>query len=110
MQLVYVGFEQIKNVREYIFHGIIQGQEPQVLSISTDMALFRELQVGLQEGPVMCLRTLAAELEGLSPAQMPAPHRAIREADIRAYLLGRGAPAKKGGDKRPRPASSFARK
>ena len=111
MQLLYVGFEQAKNVRQYIFHGITQGAEPCVFVMSTDMALFQELHLGLQEGPIMCLRTLAADLESLGPAQSPASHRSIHEKDVRAYLVGRAAPpGKKGVPKRPRPENSPALK
>ena len=103
MQLLYVGFEQAKNVREYIFHGVTHGEENRVFVVSTDMALFLEFHLGVQEGPFLCLRTLAAELEALAPEQ-PAPlHHTLNERDIRAYLA---APlrfgAKKSSAKRPR--------
>ena len=76
MQLLYVGFEQAKNVREYVFHGIAHGEEPHVFVVSAEMALFQSFHVGLQEGPMMCLRTLTADLEALDPANpVGAVHR-----------------------------------
>ncbi|HYL38485.1 MAG TPA: hypothetical protein VEV17_21385 [Bryobacteraceae bacterium] len=86
MQLLYVGFEQAKDVREYIFHGIAHGEETRVFVVSTKMALFLEFHLGVQEGPIMCLRTLAAEIEALGAAGAPPLHHIIDERDIRAYM------------------------
>lgn len=47
MQLLYQGFEQVKNVREYIFHGVAPGEETRVFVVRTDIGLFLEFHLGL---------------------------------------------------------------
>jgi hypothetical protein len=102
MQLMYVGFEQARNVREYTFHGIARGEETRVFVVSTDMALFLEWHLGIQEGPMMCLRALAAKLEALDPSQSPPLRHTINEQDVRTYLSSaRLSGGKKAGNKRP---------
>ncbi len=88
MQLLYQGFEQVKNVREYIFHGVAPGEETRVFVVRTDIGLFLEFHLGLQEGPVLCLRTLTAEMEALGAERAPLRHT-ISEKDIQAYLISR---------------------
>jgi hypothetical protein len=102
MQLLYVGFEQRQNVREYIFHGVTYGEETRVFVVTTEMSMFRDFHIGLQEGPVLCLRTLAAEMESLGSARLPPIHR-TSERDVRAYLVDRSMPPPKANAKRPRP-------
>jgi hypothetical protein len=107
MQLLYMGFEQAGNVREYTFHGVTYGEETRVFIVDTDLALLREHHLGLQEGPILCLRTLTAELDTLGAAQLPGKHQIV-ERDIRAYLLNRlSAPAKKGFAKRASDPGGF---
>jgi hypothetical protein len=102
MQLLYMGFEQAKNVRDYIFHKVERGEETRVFVVSTEMSLFLEFRLGLQEGPILCLRTLAAEIETLGPARLPPPRHTISAQDIQAYLISRPTPgAKKAGFKKP---------
>jgi hypothetical protein len=101
MQLLYMGFEQAENVREYIFHRVVRGEATRVFVISTDMTLFREPRLSLQEGPILCLHTLAAALEASGPDGL-APRHAISEQDVHAYLVSRPAPgSKKVKGKRP---------
>ena len=107
MQLQYVGFEQVKNVREYIFHGVVYGEETKVFVVSTDMALFLRHHVHMQDGPVLCLRALRAELETLDPATQPASRREITDQHMLTYMASPGfdSSKKSGHNKRPRVAA-----
>lgn len=91
MQLVYLGFEQEKNIRQYIFHRVEHGEETKVLMVSTDLALFRKNHVNLQDGPALCLRVLTAELEAGEWPQQPPSRRALTDQHMQAYLFARGA-------------------
>ena len=100
MQLQYIGFEQVNNTREYIFHGIAHGEETKVFRVITDLELFRRNHVGMQEGPAMCLRILTTDLESPEPPQQPSLRHALTDQDMLAYLLSRGvSTAKKHGAK-----------
>jgi len=104
MQLQYVGFEQANNVRQYIFHGVAQGKETSVFKVSTDMAMFLEFHVAVQDGPILCLHTLTEELATLDPAQSPPLRHRIDERDMRSYLAALPLfGSKKSAAKRPRP-------
>lgn len=103
MQLQYVGFEQVKNVREYIFHGVAHGEKTKVFVVSTDMALFLKHHMHMQEGPVLCLRALKAELDSFDPAQQPPLRREITDQHMLAFMAAPGFSSnKKPGPKRPR--------
>src|SRR3989442_14897850 len=90
MQLLYVGFEQVKNVREYIFHGVAHGEEAKVFVVSTNMDLFLKHHLRVQEGPVLCLHTLMAELEASTPTKQPPSRRAITDKHMTAYMAAPG--------------------
>jgi len=95
MQLLYMGFEQAKNIRQYTFHKIARGEETKVLVVSTDLALLQKTRVGLQEGPALCLHMLAAEMEAAQcPQQLPF-RRELTDGHIQAYLVSRAALASK---------------
>ncbi|MBI3667642.1 MAG: hypothetical protein HY236_15675 [Acidobacteria bacterium] len=71
--------------------------------MSTDMALFLKHHMHMQEGPVLCLRALRAELESLDPAKQPPLRRAITDQHMLAYMADPGFHLnKKPGSKRPR--------
>jgi hypothetical protein len=95
MQLLYMGFEQEENIREYIFHRIAHGEDPQVFVVSTDLDLFRKNHVGLQEGPALCLGVLLAELEAAELPQQWLPRRVLTDQHMQAYLVTRGVRAAK---------------
>lgn len=103
MQLQYMGFEQVKNIREYIFHAIAPGEETKVFVVTTDLALFLKHHLGMQEGPVLCLRKLVAELGAVEPVGPPLLRRPLTDHDMIAYLATGGLFQKaKPGSKRPR--------
>ena len=94
MQLLYMGFEQVQNVREYMFHGVEHGQPTLVFVVSTDLALFRRNNVNMQEGPALCLRLLTVELPAAATAAQPL-RRTVTDHDMLAYLIARAAPLAK---------------
>jgi len=89
VQLIYMGFEQEQNVRQYIFHRTASGEETRVFVVSTDMALFQRNHIGLQEGPAMCLGALTAELGAVECPQPPPQRRALTDKHIQSYLVSR---------------------
>ena len=103
MQLQYMGFTQSGNVREYVFHRVAHGEDTKVFLVSTDMALFLKHHVGVQDGPVLCLRWLSAKLEAADPAQDASVRHAITDIDMLGYMAT-ATPygSKKHGAKRPR--------
>jgi hypothetical protein len=106
MQLVYMGFDQQENIRQYIFHRVAHGEDTRVFLVSTDLALFRKNHVGLQEGPAICLRVLQAELEAADWPQQCLPQRDLTDQHMQAYLVARGAASGKASGSRKRPLPS----
>ncbi len=92
-----MGFEQVQNIREYTFHRVATGEETIIFVISTEVALFLKHHVGLQDGPVMCLRKLTAELEAqaVEPVEVPALRQALTDQDMLGYIAARGLFASK---------------
>jgi hypothetical protein len=85
----YLGFEQTGNVRAYKFERLSPGGEKQTATVSTDLALFLTHHIGLQDGPVLCLRLVTAELDGIdSDSRLPF-QRSLTDADMLAHLASR---------------------
>jgi hypothetical protein len=61
MELHYLGFDQSQNSRLYRFDGV-EGEVTRQFVVTTDIRLFRLHDVGIQEGPSLCARKLAADL------------------------------------------------
>jgi cold shock CspA family protein len=91
MQLQYLGFDQIGNIRQYRFDGIARGAETRHFAVDADLALFARHRVSMQEGPTMCLRLLTAELP--ITAGQPNVSRQLTDADMLSYLSTRAVPA-----------------
>jgi CspA family cold shock protein len=90
MQLQYLGFDQVQNVREYRFEGVTRGADTRHFTVDADLALFTKHHVGMQEGPVVCLRILTAELP--STAGQLNVRRKLTDADMMEYLSTRVVP------------------
>ena len=90
MRLQYMGFEQVKNIREYLFHGIAAGEETKIFVVTTDVALFLKHHVGMQEGPALCWRKLEAELGTVEPAEPPPRRQALTDRDLYGYNAAGG--------------------
>jgi len=100
VQLRYLGFDQTESTRAYKFQRFAPGEEPTMFLMTADLALFRKHRVGIQEGPGLCLRALAAELAGVGSTLPPLP-RALTDQDMLAYLASRPAPPKRHRPKAP---------
>ena len=87
MQVLYMGFEQEENIRQYIFHRITHGEETTVFFVSTDLALLRRNHVNLQEGPALCLHALMAELVGTEWPQQMSLRRLLTRGALRASTI-----------------------
>ena len=68
-QLRYVGFRHLENLRRFRFERITPGGPTQVFEVAANLALFHTLRIAIQEGPSLCMRVLAAELEALGGAE-----------------------------------------
>jgi hypothetical protein len=95
MQLLYMGFDQAKNIREYKFDGVAKDDPTTHFVVSADLALFAMYHVGLQEGPALCLKKLSADLEMLQPL----PHE-LTSRDLAAYVSAQAAAAEAAAAKR----------
>ena len=98
MQLRYIGFDQAKNIREYKFEGVAAGETAKHFVVSADLAMFVKYRVGLQEGPALCLKRLAADLEMLQPL----PHE-LSSGDLAAYASAQAAAAERKTRRKRRP-------
>ncbi len=56
----YLGFEQEGNIRAYRFDSP-ESEATQTVTVTVDLALFAKHQVGIQDGPALCLRMVTAE-------------------------------------------------
>ena len=104
-RLRYIGFEHRGNVRVYLFEGLALGAEKRTFTVDADLALFTKHHVGMQEGPALCLRLLAAELDADGAATWTPAQCSLTDRDMLAYLASRPAPRAKHGSKRAQHAS-----
>ncbi|HEY2014098.1 MAG TPA: hypothetical protein VGH38_11400 [Bryobacteraceae bacterium] len=110
MELRYVGFNQANDKRLYFFERDAKGEPLTRLAVSVDLALFLKHHIGIQEGPSLCARKLAADLE----AQLPGDHE-LSNDDLLLFVTGRAAKAalrpvsrRRAPQRHPaRPSSSF---
>jgi len=51
-----MGFDQVRNIREYKFDGVAENGTTLHFVVNADLALFVMYHVGLQEGPALCLK------------------------------------------------------
>ncbi|MFN7997577.1 MAG: hypothetical protein U0Q18_28420 [Bryobacteraceae bacterium] len=106
MGLRYIGFDQLQNARGYRFDLITKGDPTRQFVVTVDLALFRAYHVGIQEGPSLCARKLAADLENAAEGT----HELTTE-DMRAYsdacaaAEARRVEARKGGRRSKPPAT-----
>ena len=89
MQFQYNGFIQLDEVREFIFHGVCSGQATKIILVTADLSIFRKYHVGLQEGPLLCLRKLSLESATLASNSQSLLQRKLCEEDICAFAADR---------------------
>jgi len=108
-RLRYLGFQQEGGVRSYRFELFTPGEAKAMFTVTGELALFLKHHVGLQEGPVLCLHLLAAELDLAGTAAGTPVHCSLTDREMLAYLATRPVPrAKRGANKHDPPASSAA--
>lgn len=97
MQLRYMGFDQAKAVRVYRF-DLLDERAPAIRYVITaDLSLFLKHHVGIQEGPSLCARKLASDLETLAQHE-----HILTNDDLLAYVAARAdVEARKAAARRP---------
>ena len=63
MEIRYLGFDQRQNSRVYRFDVRTDGRLTKQVSVTADLAVFRNQSVGIQEGPFLSGNKLTADLE-----------------------------------------------
>jgi hypothetical protein len=85
--LRYAGFEQLANVRTYLFDAIAPGDPFQRFAVTVDLALLVKHHVGIQDAPALCLHKLG---EDLKTSRDSGPH-ALVDDDLLAFVSSRAA-------------------
>ena len=80
MEIRYRGFDQRQNSRVYRFDVRSDGRLTKHVSVTADIAVFRNHSVGIQEGPFLSGNKLTADLE----RGWEGEHE-LTAADVRAY-------------------------
>ena len=97
MQLRYMGFDQTKAVRTYRFDSIVDRAPAVRYIVAVDLTLFLKHHVGIQEGPSLCARKLAADLETIQQRE-----HTLTSEDLLAYVSARTeAEARKAAARKP---------
>ena len=81
VEIRYLGFDQRQNSRVYRFDVRTDGQLTSQVSVTADMAVFRNHSVGIQEGPFLSGSKLTADL-----ARGWEGEHELTAADVRAYV------------------------
>jgi hypothetical protein len=63
MEVRYLGFDQERDRRVYRFDVSAKGEQRRQLEVTADIALFQTHRVAIQDGPSLCARKLASDLE-----------------------------------------------
>ena len=84
MKIRYLGFDQRQNSRVYQFDVRATGRLTKQVSVTADMAVFRNQSVGIQEGPLLSGNKLTADLE----RGWEGEHE-LTAADVRAYAVAK---------------------
>ncbi len=95
MDVRYLGFDQRQNSRVYLFDVHVEGRVTRQVSITADMAVFRDHCVGIQEGPVLSGNKLTADLERGQEGE-----HELTAADVRAYVEAKALAAQRAGTRK----------
>ena len=69
MQIRYLGFDHVQNARAFHFEVLQSGIPRKQFTVTADVRLFPQHQVGIQDGPALCAYKLSSNLaEGLQAA------------------------------------------
>jgi len=98
VEIRYLGFDQSQNSRIYRFDVHTADRLTKQVSVTADLAVFRNHSVGIQEGPQLCGHKLTADLE----RGWEGEHE-LTAADVRAYAEAKAlADAQRDAHKSPR--------
>ena len=86
MELRYMGFDQARGTRVYRFDCVAAGQPVTRHVVKVEMRLFLQHHVGIQDGPSLCARKLAAGID----ADQQGNHE-LTDADMLAFTGERAA-------------------
>jgi len=102
VEIRYLGFDQRQNSRVYRFDVRGDGGLTKQVSISADMAVFRNSSVGIQEGPLLSGNKLTADLEqGMEGQHELTAADVLAYADTKALAIDQRAGARKAPRRRP---------
>jgi|SRR5579862_2238651 len=100
LQLRYAGFDQVKDIRSYLFQVLPPTEDQKLIVVNAPMSLFVKHGIRIQDGPSLCLHALTGASE-------PPPIHVLSEQDILAYIATRPVAVKRIGAKRGgRPAEA----
>jgi hypothetical protein len=103
MHFTYEGFTQDGDSRCFLFRGIEERDSTGIFSIEIDLRLLAQNQVLIQEGPMFCLRLLAAaEVSGPDCLARFHPYRVVGEDFRPLHIEREGRAAEKALKKKPR--------
>jgi cold shock CspA family protein len=106
-RLRYLGFQQEGYIRRYLFQLFAPGEPHKTFTVNSDLALFTKHGVRLQEGPGLCVRMLAGELNRLQASEEVTCGYSLTDREMLAHLADRPVPPPKGA-KRDRSATGTA--
>jgi hypothetical protein len=86
MDLRYMGFDQNQNRRVYVFDFHAKGLPAEVFLVSADIDLFLKHHISIQDGPSLCARKLANDIETLKPGE-----HELTNDDMLAFAADRAA-------------------
>jgi len=101
MELRYLGFDQTQNTRAYRFEGIEKGEPTLQFVVTADLAMFLKHRIGIQEGPGLCARKLASDVQVPHPENIELTNDDLRAmVDARAVADARKAELRRSGPRR----------
>lgn len=103
--LRYAGFEQVGNVRSYLFNHVVIGEKSTEVMVAVEISLFTKHHLRIQDGPALCLHVLSLDIEKEELAHAAGANHELTDQDIVAYLATRPIPAQTKG-KRDKPPST----
>ena len=84
----------LENLRHFRFERITPGAATQCFDVAANLELFHSLRIAIQEGPVLCMRVIATELEAGRKWEELACCQ-LTEQHMRDYLANRPVPGAK---------------
>jgi hypothetical protein len=92
-----MGFDQENSVRTYRFDRIEKGEPTAHLRIDASLDLFLKNRVAIQDGPVLCAKKLASDLQ-----QVLTGKHTLTDEDLAAFTAARADSAARKADARLR--------